>query len=131
MVNATPPHALAALPRGRTTGKLTHCTGRWVDSKADLNAVEKRKSLAPTGIQTPNHHTRNESHIPVAFILNKQKVTCPDLCAERIHSTSLFEIRLNNSRLSDSPAVLLSLSLSLFFTTSYVTWSRLVLKRRR
>jgi hypothetical protein len=40
-------YASAALPPGKDP--LTYCIGGWVDLKADLDTVEKMKSLPPAG----------------------------------------------------------------------------------
>jgi hypothetical protein len=45
-------HAPAALyPRERTTG--THCTGGWMDPRADLDTKARREILYPVGNRTP------------------------------------------------------------------------------
>jgi len=48
-------HALAALPRKR--GPITFWIGRWVDPRADLEAVAKRNMPVPRGVKlTTNLH---------------------------------------------------------------------------
>jgi hypothetical protein len=44
-------HAPTALPPGKAPG--THWIGGWVGSRADLDAMQKRKNLAPGGNGTP------------------------------------------------------------------------------
>jgi hypothetical protein len=43
-------HAPAALPRGERT-RGTHWIGDWMDPRADLDVVEKRKILLVPGIE--------------------------------------------------------------------------------
>jgi hypothetical protein len=44
-------HAPAALPKERAP--FAHCIGGWVGPRAGLDAVEKKKYLAPAENQTP------------------------------------------------------------------------------
>jgi hypothetical protein len=48
----------SALPLGRITpwerARGAHCIGGWVDLRAGLDAMEKRKFLSPSGLGTPD-----------------------------------------------------------------------------